>query len=159
MTEAYRDLTTEQHIVCPHSAWATFIWWVSVQLPWQPRQRKSQRSLAPCSESSTFSQGFCWQPHGRWLMEPKLGPGTASPLLWAWEDRAAAARGAKMSLWATLIKVTPSFTPACCPSEIWWKWGVRTTKGVGGMEATETQSEAWRGGNVGPGKWLPGPSP
>ena len=126
-------LVQSQAHVCLHSTWATLVCGFQRSVMTTRTKRRVRKKLAPCSESFIFSQGLCQKPHGRRFIEPQLGPGIACPLLQARGTRAAATRDAEY-----LFRLPESLSPLLqhvAQHEIWWKWGVWTTKGAKGIEA------------------------
>lgn len=126
-------LVQRQAHVCLHSTWATLVCGFQCSVMTARTQRRVRKKLAPCSESSIFSQGLCQKPHGRWFIERQLGPGIACPLLQASGTQAAAARDAEYLF--RLPELLPPLLQHVAQQEIWWKWGVWTTKGARGIEA------------------------
>ena len=57
--------------------------WFSVQYHDNQNSKKSQKKVGSILWIIHISQGLCQKPHGRWFIEPQLGPGIACPLLQA----------------------------------------------------------------------------
>ena len=119
--------------VCLYAAWATLECGFQCSVMTSRTKRRVRKKLAPCSESFIFSQGLCQKPHGRRFTESQLGPDIACPLLQARGTRAAATRDAAYLF--MLPESLPSLLHRVAPHEIWWKWGVWTTKGARRIEA------------------------
>lgn len=98
----------------------------------QPELRVRKKNWAPCSESSTFLQELCQQPHGRWFIDP-----------WAWEARSPATRDVKDLFGLPLPESKVKF-----PSEIWWKQGVWATKGGWRLQKDNLKPEKGECGEV-----------
>lgn len=152
MWRAYRDLGAEADPCVSSLNMSHSCMWLSVQCHDNQNSKKSQKKVGSILWIIHISQGLCQKPHGRWFIEPQLGPGIARPLLQASGTQAAAAAEYLFLGCQSYSLLYSSMLLSMMKMSSLDHQRSKRNRGP------EGSSGAWEGGSVESGKWLPGPS-